>query len=126
MMKFGYTIIYVPDVEATVSFYEKAFKLTRNFVHESGYGELLTGDTKLAFASIEMPASHGLSFQKSDMLKAPFEIALVSDQVEIDFQTAIDHGAKLVSAPEKMPWGQMVGYVRDLNGYLVEICSPIK
>jgi lactoylglutathione lyase len=52
-MKFGYTIIYVPDVTASLVFFEKAFGFTRRFLHESGdYGELETGATTLAFASL--------------------------------------------------------------------------
>jgi len=35
-MKFGYTIVYVPDVLASVEFFEKAFGLKRRFLHESG------------------------------------------------------------------------------------------
>jgi hypothetical protein len=31
-----------------------------------------------------------------------------------------------VKAVEEKPWGQKLGYVRDLNGCLVEICSPVK
>ena len=51
-MKFGYTIIYVPNVEESISFFEKAFGLERGFVHPEGdYGELQTGETKLAFAA---------------------------------------------------------------------------
>jgi len=41
-MKFGYTIVYVPDVLASVEFFEKAFGLKRRLVHESGYGEMDT------------------------------------------------------------------------------------
>ena len=41
-MKFGYTIIYVPDVLASVEFFESAFGLERRFVHESGYAEMDT------------------------------------------------------------------------------------
>jgi catechol 2,3-dioxygenase-like lactoylglutathione lyase family enzyme len=61
-MTFGYTILYVTDVEKTVAFYESAFGLKRKFVHESGYGELDTGETKLAFASVELATSSGVSF----------------------------------------------------------------
>jgi predicted enzyme related to lactoylglutathione lyase len=53
-LKLGYTIIYVSDVLATVEFFEKAFGLKRRILHESGYGELETGSTALAFAT------HGL------------------------------------------------------------------
>mgnify|MGYP006317175061 FL=1 len=38
-MKFGYTIVYVPDVAASLAFFESAFGLSRRFLHESGsYG----------------------------------------------------------------------------------------
>ena len=51
-MKFGYTLLYVVDVPKTVAFYETAFGLKRKFVHESGYGEMETGATKLGFVSL--------------------------------------------------------------------------
>ena len=34
-------------------------------------------------------------------------------------------GARLVQAPEAMPWGQTVAYVADLEGFLVELCTPV-
>ena len=56
-MKFGYTIIYVPDVAASLAFFERAFGFTRRFLHESGtYGELETGETTLSFAAHELAA----------------------------------------------------------------------
>jgi len=54
-MKFGYTIIYVPNVEASLQFFEQAFGFSRRFLHESGtYGELESGETTLAFAAHEL------------------------------------------------------------------------
>lgn len=51
-MKFGYTIVYVPDVAASLAFFERAFGFPRRFLHESQtYGELDTGDTTLSFAA---------------------------------------------------------------------------
>ena len=56
-MQFGYAIAYVPDVEATIAFWERAFSLKRRMVVEGGdYGELETGATRLAFAA-ELMAS---------------------------------------------------------------------
>ena len=58
-MKFGYTIIYVPDVAASLAFFEKAFGFSQRFLHESGaYGELDTGETTLAFAAHALGAMH--------------------------------------------------------------------
>ena len=59
MIKFAYTILYVQDVEKTISFYERAFGLKRKFiVPGNSYGELITGATTLSFASIEQASSN--------------------------------------------------------------------
>ena len=125
-MKFGYTILYVADVEKAVAFYETAFGLKRNFVHESGYGELNTGDTKLAFASVELAESNGLSFvqAKAQGPSPAVEVAFVTEDVATAFRKAIEAGAEPISEPKQKPWGQTVSYVRDINGFLVELCSP--
>jgi catechol 2,3-dioxygenase-like lactoylglutathione lyase family enzyme len=126
-MKFGYTILYVQDVEKTAAFYESAFGLKRRFVHESGYGEMDTGETKLAFASVELATSNGVPFvQAGPEGPAPaVEVAFVTEGVEAAFAAAVKAGAVPVAPPKSKPWGQVVAYVRDLNGFLVEICSPM-
>ncbi len=54
-MKLGYTIIYVPNVAESLSFFESAFGLSPCFLHESeDYGELETVETTLAFSSHEL------------------------------------------------------------------------
>ena len=127
-MHFGYTIIYVADVPATLLFYHKAFGLEQGFLHESAqYGELVTGDTKLAFASEDLSKSNDIKFTSNRLNSNPagFEIALVTEDVSKAFKKAIDAGALSVQEPKQKPWGQTVAYVRDLNGVLVEICSPM-
>ena len=128
-MKLGYTILYVESVTETMAFYERAFGFTRGMVIETQeYGELLTGDTKLAFAANSfVKGLTSVPFEPAAPGKAapPLELGLVTESVEADFERAIAAGAVLVKRPEKKPWGQIVGYVRDNNGFLVEICSPI-
>ena len=127
-MKLGYTIFYVENVEKTLDFYEKAFGLKKLFLHESGdYGELDTGNTKLAFASYDLAESNDVGFSKSNRINeiSTMEIALVADDVEIAFDIAIKAGGIEVQKPAQKPWGQTVAYVRDLNGFLIELCSPI-
>ena len=65
-MEFAYTILYVEDVTETIAFYEKAFGFIRKFITaESDYGELISGETTIAFASIELGNSNFKSgFQK--------------------------------------------------------------
>jgi len=127
-MKFGYTIIYVGDVEATVSFYEKAFSLSRRFVHEAGdYAEMETGDTALTFAAEAAAEDNDIAIfpNRSRELPAAWEICLVTEDVEGAYAKAVEAGASPVVAPVSKPWGQMVSYVRDLNGCLVELASPV-
>jgi len=127
-MKFKYTIIYVEDVLATIAFYEKAFGLSRSFVHESNlYAELATGETTLAFAGESMAEANGISIRPNNLSSqaAGFEIAFVTEDPETGYATAVSAGAEPVKKPETKPWGQVVGYVRDINGCLVEIASPM-
>lgn len=127
-MKLGYVIYYVKNVEETIVFYENAFSMERKFVHESGaYGELGTGATTLAFANFDMAHANGIGFQtrNSNFQSSDMEIGLVSDNVSLAHATAVKAGAIEVKKPEMKPWGQEVSYVRDLNGFLIELCSPI-
>ena len=127
-MKLGYTIIYVEDVPKTVHFYEAAFGIKTRFIHESHeYAEMETGSTTLAFVSYELAHQNNVEFKRNDIknLPAGFEIAFVSDNVAVAYQTAINNGASSLQLPHQKPWGQTVAYVRDLNGVLVEIASPM-
>lgn len=127
-MKFGYTIIYVPDVAAALAFYETAFGCTLRFLHDSGtYGELDTGATTLSFASHDMADFNGFKINpaRADQDAPGIEISFVTDDVPAAFTRAVDAGAAPLSDPAQKPWGQTVSYVRDLNGVIVEICSPI-
>ncbi|MFO1319945.1 MAG: VOC family protein [Burkholderiales bacterium] len=128
-MKFGYTIVYVPDVAASLAFFEQAFGLERRFLHESGtYGELNTGDTTLAFASLAMGEQHfpaGFVAACRSPIPLGMEIALVTSTVETAHARAVTAGAQSLHLPAVQPWGQTVSYVRCPDGTLVELCSPM-
>lgn len=128
-MKLGYTIVYVPDVSASLTFFEQAFGLQRKFLHESGtYGELDTGATTLSFAAhalgdMNFPGGH----VHADTSPQPlgFEVAFVTEDVPSAHAQAVNAGAAELAAPQLKPWGQTVSYVRCPDGVLVELCSPI-
>jgi len=129
IMKFAYTIIYVPDVAASLDFYTRAFGFERGFFHESGmYGELQTGETTLSFASHAMgemnfPAGHVAAHSSARPLG--MEVGFVTPDVAAAHARALAAGATELSAPEEKPWGQTVSYVRCPDGSLVELCSPM-
>lgn len=127
-MRLGYVIIYVKNLQETVAFYENVFELKCRFIHESGaYAEMETGTTALAFVD-EKFVKDSISFRPNRHSEEPagIEISLVTDQVEQQFNKAIKAGAISVVKPTQKPWGQLVSYVRDNNGCLVEICSPLE
>ncbi len=125
-MQFGYTILYVPDVKATLTFYEAAFGLTTRFFHEGGdYGELDTGATTLAFSAHSLMQQLGKNPQPANAHTPCFEIALCTPDVPAALARAIAAGATPMRPVETMPWGQTIAYVADPNGFLVELCTPI-
>lgn len=129
MVKFAYTILYVRDVSRSVAFYEKAFGVVRKFVSpDNEYGELISGETTLSFASLSLANSNLKDgFEESALSKKPFgiEIGFSTDKVAESLENALNAGAVLVESPKTKPWGQTVAYVRDPDGFLIEICTPI-
>ncbi len=95
-MKFGCTIIHVPDVAASLAYFTDAFGLPRCFLQ--------------AHSS---PQPLGV------------EIGLVTDDVAAAHARAVAAGARELAAPIPKPWGQTVSCVRCPDGTLVELCSPM-
>jgi catechol 2,3-dioxygenase-like lactoylglutathione lyase family enzyme len=128
-MKLAYTTLFVASIERSLAFYRAAFGLERRFVHESGqYAELDTGTTALAFAAhdlartiVKIPYRAGARGEPP----AGFELGLETGDVPRAYERAVAAGALPVSAPERMPWGQTVAYVRDPDGVLVVLVSEI-
>lgn len=128
-IKFAYTILYVNDVEKSIAFYEKAFGFTRKFVTpENDYGELLVGETTLSFTSTALAKANLIDgFIESNLTNKPLgiEIAFTTKDVDAVVKSSIEAGATLVVEPKAKPWGQVVAYVRDNDGFLIEICTPM-
>jgi lactoylglutathione lyase len=128
-MKLGYAIIYVADVTATAAFYTAAFGLTCRFqTPEADYAEMETGAATLSFARDDLAGSHGFSYapNRADLPAAGIEICLLCDDVPAAFDHAITQGARVAAAPQVKLWGQTVAYLRDINGVLVELATPME
>ncbi len=129
MIKFAYTILYVQDVRKTINFYEKAFGFERKFISpDNSYGELLVGETTLSFASVALANTNLKNgFIESSLANKPFgiEIGFTTNNVDETVQSAINAGATIPEKPKTKPWGQKVAYVRDPDGFLIEVCTPM-
>jgi lactoylglutathione lyase len=111
-----------------VEFYEKAFGLARGFVHESGeFGELKTGQTTLAFASLTLaPANvEGVSPLRISSGRPPPSRSRFRLTMSVLHLLVRQQQARLRPAAQSETVGQTVAYVRDLNGNLVELCTPM-
>jgi uncharacterized glyoxalase superfamily protein PhnB len=127
-VRFRYTIIYVPDVRAAIEFHVRAFGVEAGYIDDEGgqYGELATGDTKLAFVGHEQASTlieGGYRPVTLDEQPPGMEIAFATDDVDAAYARAVEAGAAPVAEPADKPWGQRIAYVRDLNGLLVEIAG---
>ncbi|MDQ0782759.1 VOC family protein [Chryseobacterium sp. W4I1] len=125
MIKFKYLILYVEDVEKSINFYQNTFNTQIKFITpEKDYGELLTGETTISFASVSLASSNikkGFLFSKAEEKPFGIELGFITDHVEALVEKAVlyeDIGVK--------PWGQKVAYIKDPDNYLVEICTEIQ
>ncbi len=127
----GYSIFYVADVESTLTFFQAGFGLERRFITPEGdYGELETGATTLAFVANELAHTNldeAGGFAELDPASPPIgaSITLVTDDVAARLAQAVEAGGQVYTQPVNKPWGQTVAYLRDPNGILVEIATPV-
>jgi lactoylglutathione lyase len=129
MMKLGYTIVYVADVKRTAEFWQRAFGIEQRSKDEHPlYREMETGGHTLAFVAhsyIRETMPGGFRPAQTDEAPPPFEVALITDDVAAAVARAVAAGARKVTEPTKKPGGQTVAYVRDCDGNLVELCTPM-
>lgn len=127
-MQLGYVILYVSDPVASLEHYKNAYGCETLFVHESKlYGEAETGETVLGFAAFQMAEMNGVAMRESNLAEVtgPMNLTFVTDDVEASYEQAITKGATAITPPKTKPWGQISSYVRDIDGYLIEIASPL-
>ncbi|WP_080780180.1 VOC family protein [Chryseobacterium phocaeense] len=130
MIKFKYVILYIEDVEQSMNFYHNTFDMPIKFITpDKDYGELITGETTISFASLSLAGSNlkeGFLYSKS--MEKPFgiELGFTTDDVESLLEKALENGATLYEEVAVKPWGQKVAYIKDPDNYLVEICTEIQ
>ena len=125
--RLGWVIVYVPDVTAAIEFYEKAFG-ARARLHRGGR-ELRRAEDRRDEARVRQRAEGDSHFEGGFRRPDPdqpfnFEVALVFDDPAAAFARAVETGASRTAEPKEQPWGQVVAYVRDPFGTLVEMASP--
>ncbi|MGN7867087.1 VOC family protein [Chryseobacterium sp. 22458] len=130
MIKFKYIILYVEDVKQSMSFYKNTFNTEIKFITpEKDYGELITGETTISFASVSLASSNikeGFLTSKANAKPFGIELGFVTDDVETLVAEAVKNGAILYEDIAVKPWGQKTAYIKDPDNYLIEICTEIQ
>jgi uncharacterized glyoxalase superfamily protein PhnB len=70
-------------------------------------------------------SSHDFRRNRPQDEAAGAEVGFVTEDVPASYKRAVQAGATPLVEPTTKPWGQVVSYVRDLNGFIVEICSAV-
>jgi lactoylglutathione lyase len=122
---FGWNVLYVDDVAASLEFFTNGCGLSTRFVHEGGdYAELDTGPTALALCNRTL-ATDSIGVTLTSESNNSANLTLFCGDVAARWQWAIDHGAVALNAPATKPWGQVTAYVRSPDGHIVEFATPM-
>ncbi len=125
----GWVIVYVDSPREASEFYAQTFGLRSEFASSDGaYAQLDTGQTRLAFTSYQQGEENftgGVRRINGDRQPTNVELALVADDVDAAFETAVQAGCVPLAEPKDEPRGQRVAWVRDPFGTLVELATPM-
>lgn len=122
-----YVVLVVTDLDRSLEFYTGTLGLTLG--HRSGpYAQLATGRTRLAlFRRDAMAATLGWDELEPANPRAPtFEVGFKVDDVDAAYATLTGRGASGLVEPTDRPWGQRTAYLRDPDGYLVELAEDVQ
>ena len=120
-------MLFVADVSAAVTFYERAFGAVLDHVDEDGsYGEVDLGGLALGFVAQWHADAHlPVPFRRGGPGEPPpgAELYVEVDDVDATLGLASQAGATPLGPPQPKPWRRRVAFVRDLDGFVVEVAS---
>jgi lactoylglutathione lyase len=122
-LQLRYTGIFVSDVAATVSFYERAFGLNLRYLHPSGgYAEMETGDTLLCFVGEEflddtkLLGDRNLHANRRQAPASGAQIAFVSHNLSADWNRALqDAGSQALGTDCRLSERSQRIHCRDMH-----------
>ena len=113
-------VVYVADLDAAVAFYVDAIGLTVRQSYGS-YMALDCGEGASVLGLARLPEDR----TAADVGRSVMKIVFFTDDATESARRAVEAGGELVEAPaprDDLPY--VIGFVRDLDGHLVELISP--
>lgn len=120
-----YIILIVDDLDRALDFYTQVLGLKLG--HRSGdYAQLDTGVTRIGFYTRPaMAAVVGFALEPAQQTAPGFELGFKVADVDAAYAEIVAGGATSVTPPTTRPWGQRTAYVRDPDGYLIELAQGL-
>ena len=119
--------LFVNDMGNMIRFYRDVLGFEIKESEEEGNVYLLKDGTLfLLYGRKDFEAMTNRGYEYAKGINGHFEIALYVDafeDVDAEFQKAIEKGAVPVLEPTTEPWGQRTCYIADPEGNLIEIGS---
>lgn len=126
-LQFATAVIYTDDVADTVTFYERATGLTASYYdRELGFA-LLGAEQAVAIASHAAGAlmlEAGYESVRGGRVRGA-ELAFWAEDVAAAFEAAERAGARPLTPPRVMPWGQTVAYVEAPEGTILGFVTRV-
>lgn len=122
------TILYVSNQKASTEFYQKIFRKIAD-LDVPGMTEFrLAENCKLGL----MP-NNGIAKILADKMPHPnngngiprCELYLYVENLQLEYDNAINNGAKLISKIENRDWGDKVCYFSDIDGHVIAFAEKI-
>lgn len=124
------TLIF-KNLDKAVQFYTKAFGFNEDFNVKDKTGnstmvKMSYNDSTFMFSSKEdMGVDKQIKTPKESGQRSPISLYMYCEDVDATFERAIKNGAKKVSNPEDMFWGDRMATVEDPEGYLWMIAKQV-
>ena len=120
-----YVVLVVDDVDRSLDFYVGILGLALG--HRSGpFAQLDTGVTRVAlYARSAMSDTLGRPLRAPSDDAPGFELGFKVDDCDAAFRDLVDRGATPAVEPQDRAWGQRTAYLRDPDGYLVELAQDV-
>jgi uncharacterized glyoxalase superfamily protein PhnB len=116
------TILYVKNQALSTAFYEKIFRKTAD-LNVPGMTEFIIAEN----CKLGLMPNEGIAKIIGDALPHPdhgngiprCELYFYVENIQLEFDNAIQSGAKLISPIEGRNWGDQVCYFADLDGHVI-------